>query len=565
MKWHGILFCFCLSFFLLIADASAELECYGKFKGGVKPTQEELATIFSNHKLWLQKKNRQNDYLLRANLCEAFLLESDLKKADLEGANLVGTNLEGANLEGANLVGANLVGANLVGANLEGANLEGAYLEGTNLLGAYLEGAYLKEAYLEGTNLLGADLLGANLEGADLKEAYLEGASLEGAYLEGAYLEGTNLGGANLEGAYLMKAYLEGANLEGADLEGVNLLGDNLKAARLQGANLKGARLMAARLEGADLKVAKLEGANLMFAKLEGANLQGANLKKADLKFAKLEGANLRGANLQEAHMEGAHMEGAHMEGAHMQGAFLINTNLKDTYFSGVDLSGATYETISLPLKHSLGSIIGLDKLNFGKNQQAGLVLLREALKETGFREREREATYSLEHWKTEYAPWLQRYFNRVFFEWTAGYGLYYGRPLFLILCGIVLFSIIYLVPLLGHGKSGIYKCETIEKRKQLKRSRSKGGFHTEPKEKQQRLVRKTFKAVLYALYFSLLSSFHLGWRDFNVGNWLIRMQPKEFILKPTGWVRTVSGVQSLFGVYMLALWILCYFGRPFS
>ena len=440
MKWHGILFCFCLSFFLLIADAAAELECDGKFKGGLEPTQEELATIFSNHLLWLQKKNRQNDDPLRANLCEAFLPKSDQEEAGQEDADL--------------------------------------------------------------------------------------------------------------QAAYLLFATLQEANLQLA----------NLQFANLQFANLHGADLQGADLHGADLKAA-----DLRFAKLQGANLFDANLQGVDLRFANLQGVDLQFANLRFAKLREADLQGADLRRVDLQGAFLISTNLKDTYFSGVDLSGATYETISLPLKHSLGSIIGLDKLNFGKNQQAGLVLLREALKETGFREREREATYSLEHWKTEYAPWLQRYFNRVFFEWTAGYGLYYGRPLFLILCGIVLFSIIYLVPLLGHGKSGIYKCETIEKRKQLKRSRSKGGFHTGPKEKQQRLVRKTFKAVLYALYFSLLSSFHLGWRDFNVGNWLTRMQPKEFILKPTGWVRTVSGVQSLFGVYMLALWILCYFGRPFG
>jgi hypothetical protein len=29
--------------------------------------------------------------------------------------------------------------------------------------------------------------------------------------------------------------------------------------------------------------------------------------------------------------------------------------------------------------------------------------------------------------------------------------------------------------------------------------------------------------------------------------------------------VRTVSGLQSLFSVYLLALWALSYFGRPFE
>jgi len=62
-----------------------------------------------------------------------------------------------------------------------------------------------------------------------------------------------------------------------------------------------------------------------------------------------------------------------------------------------------------------------------------------------------------------------------------------------------------------------------------------------------------------------LLSAFHIGWRDLNVGSWIARMQPSEYSLKATGWVRVVSGVQSLISIYLLALWALTQFGRPFE
>jgi hypothetical protein len=39
----------------------------------------------------------------------------------------------------------------------------------------------------------------------------------------------------------------------------------------------------------------------------------------------------------------------------------------------------------------------------------------------------------------------------------------------------------------------------------------------------------------------------------------------REYDLKAVGWARTVSGFQSLLSVYMLALWVLTYFGRPFG
>ncbi|MDO8092355.1 MAG: hypothetical protein Q6360_02625, partial [Candidatus Brocadiales bacterium] len=65
--------------------------------------------------------------------------------------------------------------------------------------------------------------------------------------------------------------------------------------------------------------------------------------------------------------------------------------------------------------------------------------------------------------------------------------------------------------------------------------------------------------------YFSLLSAFHIGWREFNIGNWISRIQGREYTLRAKGWVRTVSGVQSLISVYLIALSVLTYFGRPFE
>jgi len=66
-------------------------------------------------------------------------------------------------------------------------------------------------------------------------------------------------------------------------------------------------------------------------------------------------------------------------------------------------------------------------------------------------------------------------------------------------------------------------------------------------------------------VYFSILSAFHIGWRDLNVGTWMTRLQPREYTLRATGWVRIVSAGQSLLSVYFLALWVLTYFGRPFE
>ena len=76
---------------------------------------------------------------------------------------------------------------------------------------------------------------------------------------------------------------------------------------------------------------------------------------------------------------------------------------------------------------------------------------------------------------------------------------------------------------------------------------------------------RSEISFLLRALYFSLLSATRIGWHELNVGTWITRIQPNEYSLRATGWVRVVSGVQSLISVYLVALSILTYFGTPFE
>ena len=59
---------------------------------------------------------------------------------------------------------------------------------------------------------------------------------------------------------------------------------------------------------------------------------------------------------------------------------------------------------------------------------------------------------------------------------------------------------------------------------------------------KVERLQARSLLAIAWAAWFSLLSAFQIGFREFSVGNWLTRVHPRQFTLEPTGWVRTVAG-----------------------
>lgn len=378
-------------------------------------------------------------------------------------------------------------------------------------------------------NFCGALLFRANLSRADLREANLTAADLREA----------DLREADLTAADLTAAFLTDANLTDADLREANLRGANLSGAILSGAILSGANLSGAYLSGANLSGANLIDANLSGAELWGANLSGAGLFEANLISAKLSGANLSGADL---------------FGANLSGARLIEANL----------SGARFEPTDNPETDSIASASNLSQVYFELSPQA-LVKLRKAFKDSGYREQEREVTYAIKrseakNSRTEilkqkkYGKAIEYGFNLLFFDLTSQYGMSPGRSLKILASLIFVFLLPYAIALKRQSGGGIWMLWSKDR-----------VLTSEGTEAPVRITRKGFGLLRTAFYFSLLSAFNIGWREINVGNWLSRLQSHEYTLRATGWVRTVSGIQSLISVYLVALWALSYFGRPFE
>ena len=73
------------------------------------------------------------------------------------------------------------------------------------------------------------------------------------------------------------------------------------------------------------------------------------------------------------------------------------------------------------------------------------------------------------------------------------------------------------------------------------------------------------WSALRWASYLSLLSAVNIGFQQFTPGDWIRRLQGRDYSLQPVGWARTVAGAQALISVYLLAMWALTQFGRPFG
>jgi Pentapeptide repeats (8 copies) len=290
------------------------------------------------------------------------------------------------------------------------------------------------------------------------------------------------------------------------------------------------------------------------------------------------------------------------LTGAVLQEVNLTGANLREADLFLADLRTAIYEPIpeSLPYRWmQLGPNNYLAEMVF-KESPAALITLREAFKRTGMRTQERELTHAIERsrrlqaWNPSWIdrrlqewhppedpeeddedtrPWLERLagkseslFRYVLFELPSGYGMAPGRALRGLLGLIPIFALPYWIAVRkANSRSGIWMIVPAD--------RIASGRGQEKVVLMRPHTAKTWRERLSAeyrmfrtsLYFSLLCAFHLGWRELNVGAWIARVQPREYTLRATGWVRTVSGIQSLISVYLLALWVLTYFGRPFE
>jgi hypothetical protein len=316
-------------------------------------------------------------------------------------------------------------------------------------------------------------------------------------------------------------------------------------------ANLCNAELRDADLTGVHLNDADLTGAELGWIHLNNAKLKGADLRSADLIGVRLTNADLTGANLGNAYLAHASLEAASLNNANLDHADLAMADLAKTY---LDFDSDTLPKIS----PGIASAQNLESVTF-QDEPAALVKLRKEFKDLGLRTQENQINYAIRQ------KLNQSTVSTVLFDWTCQYGMSPLRSLSIVVTIALIMPLVYMFAQISPGRNGGIWAVWDEHSTRLDDRKKEPQQLTDgfPEGKFDCSLACGF--VLLAFYFSLLSATRIGWRELNVGTWITRLQPREYSLRATGWVRVVSGIQSLISVYLVALTILTYFGTPFE
>jgi uncharacterized protein YjbI with pentapeptide repeats len=364
----------------------------------------------------------------------------------------------------------------------------------------------------------------------------------------------------------LCGALLEKVDLAGLDLSYWNLAGAILKDVNLQGTRLTRSNLAGARIMGkSDCKNANFSRSEVRQLHMDGADCTGASFVLADLTDAKFtEG------NVDKADFRGAILERVSLAGVGVSGAQFFNAQAVGMVYSP--------QLGSIPDLRSLDSVVGLHQLRAKPDinpllldqarrqdrivttmtrssaigSTAPLRELQSALAKVGIDAPARAVNYSLRVAERRVSPPLEMAFQTVAYELPSAYGYRPERSLLTVLLLIPLISPLYWAAIVGekakHDHAGLW----------LRRGeRADVGRMPKPIRLHARNSKPFPWAV--AIYVSLLSAFRIGWHDFNMGDWIARLQRSEYKIEAIGWPRTIIGLQSLLSIYLLVRFVVEY------
>jgi uncharacterized protein YjbI with pentapeptide repeats len=336
----------------------------------------------------------------------------------------------------------------------------------------------------------------------------------------------------------------------------LDLCGAHLTELDLQGKDLRFGRFMGARLVRVKMNNANIEDSWWVYSGWMAVEARSMNARWANLTHlivttsSNLSGVDAYGAVAPFSSFEGGTLESSTFEEADISSVKFRKVNIKDVDLSSSTAAGLVYEPSlgQLPRVQTFRSLKGLDRFTTLNDGGAALMELEKSLADAGLRGQAATVRQALTDAPRASSYLFQKSLQKIAFGVPYAYGRAPERLLVIGCILIPIFAVIYLVVLLQNREDvGIWiQRDPVDKPE----------FREIP---PVRLSRQNSNIYAMALLFSLRMAFRIGWKDFNVGDWLARVQRHSYTLDSKGWARSVAGIQSLVSLYLLVLAVLSY------
>ena len=432
-----------------------------------------------------------------------------------------------------------------------------------------LAGAHLNGMNLSGFDLRYADLTNTDFTGAKLNEARFGGAVADYADFSRAQLNKANFENASARAASFWKSQLTEAKFTSADLSYEDVPTDFTEA-NLRGARLDDADLTSAYFESTDLSDVDFAGASVWYAFYEPkkgpppgsiALARGLDTLRWDQNLDELEQLNPTGDVVMSKRWLFYLACTSYSNVSHPGGGDLLCTPMN----GGKPIRNFFENVIASSPAHSLFDIEG-NGSDEEVDDQYPLLDLRNSFKTSGYQNAELAVNLA-------YMRHLQSNPQMVLFDWTYEYGRAPWRPFLIAMALAVLVIPVYWVGFRFGLGSTLYLVVTIKNEEirtpvAIETGSVFAQFKETPKQIPSLLIKRLaseLSLMKYVALFSFISIIDLGFESLDFGRWVRNLFWKEYDLKAEGWLRMVSGLQSLVGLGLLALCILSLLGKHFE
>lgn len=576
---------------------------------------------------WAKQDLRQVD-LSGSYLYKLRMDGVDLSGANLKNARLLNVSLKKATIVGVNFEGAEFQDVNMERTRFESNVLTDVNFNNVKFKHATLKNTSFKDSKLFKTNFESADLSGVDFEHTQMFQSNFKKAEIYNVIFKYVELSesifGAHIPSNNSADFVIRTEYKNFSSFSEAKLREVTVFGGTHYKLNFEKARLDNTSFFLTRMENANF-----EDASWIISKIDNATFDNSNFRNTEFVRTNFKVSSFKNADLTNAHFSGSSLENANLEGAILAGANLEDVNLIGAVLKGADLTNANISNAVLYGFLCLDFTLEKGCKKFGEKSfvdfrgaknisqlvydysdstslPIGIFKARDVLRKEGFENEADDITFfikrgeliegsllssllQIESLSERLRKLLGLGLSYLAFDWTVNWGADSGRAIVILLPKIIMGSgILYLCLLVWFFRKdpdnfvGILIVKPIKHNFIGGERQFEQGIYleyslfkklNEPSRQNTHISTSSAPIPLsfvpylakHAIWFSVLSAFHFGWRDLNVGSWISRVQTEPFIYKPYGIFRVISGIQSLICVYLLVIWVLTTFSNPWG